>query len=320
MAAGAVWWLGLGDSWNAGDAATIIGGIGLIALSGAALGGSFAGVYPDETAMDWEAGTPTISLAPTLGGSSTVGEEIPYGLKLSVSPRLRISDIATLVLAGDLHGDLGWSRELDPRPQGNFDTALQDRSRGFDLAPELRAPLTQSITFRLRSQLSVRLDDYVYADDSGENSIRRTSLSPLMAGISWQVSGRQRFWFVLGPRFDHLAWRTPDDANWSSADWMLGPFNAEAAYEIHLPDPDWMPGEWDFRRRFRVTYEHSRFDGDGYNTGAMIGFFGPLEVRYDVRAKKPNRNWALQGALTVTISDHGGVGLSLGVIPPRLEL
>ncbi len=317
VALASVWWLVLGDSWNAGDVSTILGGLGLVAAGGAVLGGSIASVYMDESELAWEAGTPTLSLTPTIGGSSTVGEDSPYGLALSASPRLRLSDGAEFVLAGTVHGDLGWSRELDPRPQGEFETALQDRHWGLDLEPEFRAWVSPTVQVRVRSQLWVRYDHYIYGGDLGENQLRRAAISPVMAGLSWAVSKRQRFWFLVGPRFDHLSWRAPDDAAWSSADLMLGPFAAEGAYEVHLPQSDWIPGRWEFHRRLRFRYVHSRFDGDGLNSGAMIGFFGPLELRYDLRARKPEMSWALQGALTVTLSEHGGVGLSLGVVPPR---
>ncbi len=318
MGVAAVWWLTLGDSWNAGDASTVIGGVGLVALTGAVLGGSFAGVYTDESPLDWEASTPTLSLTPGVGGTATVGEEAPYTLTLSAAPRVRLSDGTSLVLAAEIFGDLGWSRELDPRPQGAFETALQERTRGLDLAPELRARISPTLQLRFRAQAQVRLDDYLYGDDPDAQGIRRTALAP-MAGLAWDVSGRQRFWFLFGPRFDTIAWRAADETSWSSTGVLLGPPVGQAAYEIHLPDPDWIPGAWEFRRRLRVRYTHSRFDGDGYNRGAMIGFFGPVDLRYDIRARKPQMRWALQGALTLTISDHGGLGLTLGVVPPRRE-
>lgn len=318
LAAGALWWLYLGDSWDAGDPATLLGGLGLIAASGATIGGTVAGMDPDESPLDWEASTPTLSLTPTLGGTAILGEERPYGLSLSASPRLRLGESATLVLAGGVTGDLGWALDLDPRPQGAFDPVLQSRTRGFDAAPELRVRVGENLQLRVRSQVQVLFDSYVYDDDS-ESRVRRVGWSPVLAGASWAVSGRQRFWFVLGPRVDHLSWRAPQDPGWSTADAMLGPLVGEAAYELHLPDPSRMPGAWDFHRRVRLRYLHSRFAGDGFTTGAMISYFGPLEVRYDVRARRPDLGWAFQGALIATISDNGGVGVSLGVVPPRLE-
>lgn len=315
----AIWWLTLGDTWNSGDVSTILGGVGLVALTGAALGGSFAGIYTDESALDWEASSPTLSLTPGLGGTATVGEEAPYAMTLSASPRIRLSDGSSLVLAGEFFGDLGWSRELDPRPQGDFETALQEQTRGFDLAPELRAQLSPTLQLRIRAQAQVRFDSYLYGgDEASGQTLRRTALAP-MAGVSWDVSGRQRFWCVVGPRFDQLAWQADGDSGWEGTSILLAPPVGQAAYEVHLPAADWIPGAWEFRRRVRVRYTHSRFDGDGFNRDAMIGFFGPLDLRYDVRAKKPGMRWALQGALTATLSDHGGIGLTLGVVPPRLE-
>jgi len=315
----AVWWMVLGDGWDSGDPASLVGGLGLVAASGAILGGGVVGAYPDESPLAFEAGTPTLSLTGGLGGTSIQGEQDPYTLGLEVAPRVRLGDGgALLVLAGELSTDLGWALDLDPRPQGDFDTALQQRHRGLDLAPELRLDLRPELELRLRSEAAVRFDRYVYGDGDSHR-VRRSTVAPLMAGICWKVSPRQRFWFLLGPRWDHLAWRSDGQQEWDGAPMWLGPLQGEAAYEIHAPHPHWLPTRWTIHRRFRLSYDHTNFDGKGFNSGAAIGFFGPLEIRFDARAWRPGARWALQGAVVGTIADHGGVGVVVGVVPPGRE-
>ncbi len=317
MGAAAVWWMVLGDGWDSGDPASLIGGLGLVAATGAALGGGVVGVYPDESELGFEAGTPTLSLTGGLGGTSIQDEKAPYGLGIEVAPRVRLGEGgAVVVLGAGLFGDLGWALDLDPRPQGDFEPALEQHHWGVDVAPELRVNLKPALELRVRSEASMRWDRYVYGGGPDQSHVRRATLAPLLTGLCWRVSPRQRFWFLLGPRWDHLAWRADRTETWEDAPMWLGPLQGEAAYEIHLPHPDWLPTTWDFHRRFRFSYDHTNFDGKGFNSGAAIGFFGPLELRYDVRAQRPGADWALQGALVLTIADHGGVGVVVGVVPP----
>ena len=71
MASAGLWYFAAGDSLGAGDPATLLAGAGLVATTGALIGGSYAVLDPREPAMGWEASGPPLRLTLSPGGSTT---------------------------------------------------------------------------------------------------------------------------------------------------------------------------------------------------------------------------------------------------------
>ena len=135
MAAGGLWFLSAGDSLGAGDPATLLMGVGLIATTGALIGGSYAVLDPREPTMGWEASGPPILLNLTPGGTTTIGEKVPYGGSLELAPRFTLGPGLQFIAQGALRGDFGDQVEVDPRPQSDFAPALTRRSWGAVSGP-----------------------------------------------------------------------------------------------------------------------------------------------------------------------------------------
>ncbi len=313
---GGLWWLAWGDTFNVGDPASLLAGMGLIAAGGAVVGGSVDLLADGGLPLEQRVQTPPIALYAGPGGTSILGEARPPSLGMSLGPGLRLGEGALLVLGGDLHGSLGATVDVDPRVQGSFDAALSQRSWGWDLDPELRlepAVLAGSgeghWQLRVRPWVRQRSHSLAYADDSSRD-FRRSSIAPQL-GLHWRLSGRQSFTAYVGPRWDFTSWSEGQERGSLSP--RLGPIVGEARYDIHTEGLGWSPGGWSTRGRLRFAYVHDSFDGQGMDWGAAIGFFGPLVLRYDHMFVAPKRPLGFQVGLGWTLGEGGGLGLQVGM-------
>lgn len=307
MAVGGLWYLAIGDTLGAGDPASLIAGAGLVATTGALAGGAVAVLDPREPPMDWEASGPPLQLNWGLDGSNTYGERNPGGLGLEMAPRFVVADHMTLIAGMEFRSLLGSELQVDSRPQGDFDTALERWSWGLDVTPELRW-YHEGFDLRLRPMVLTRQEATTYADGSGRQ-IRRQAIMPVTLGARFYLSGRQRFAVYVGPRWDRLTWT--EGGEWADGDLRLGPLYGEAFYTLNLPHSE-LPGGLQGASRLRIGYEHSNFDGQGFDFGASIGFFGPVTLRYDMQLRRPNWKSGVQVGVQGTLNQGGGVALTLG--------
>ena len=309
LAAGAIWFLAVGDTLGSGDPSSLLGGFGLVAVGGTLMGGVAASTRPDMQPMTLRAAGPWLSANLGVGGTSIIDEVVPYTGGLRTSPRLTLGEHAQLVVNSRWSGNAAWSAHVDPRPQGTYDVVLQERTRAMDLEPEVRWTFTHG-DVRVRQMWWVRWDTLEYADGT-ERTVRREAMTPAV-GARWYISERQRFQVHLGPRWNRLSWT--EDGTYTPRSTQLGPVYGDATYAIHLAHPD----RWGFERvsRLRFTYVHSNFDGLGFDLGAIVGFFGPVILEWELRMKAPesSQSWQLGVALGMN-SPSPAVALTLGWTP-----
>lgn len=309
MGVGAIWYLALGDTLGSGDQASLLAGAGMIAAGGAIVGGGVSLLEDPGIPMDDPAVSPAAALRMTLGGTSTLGEQQPYGLGLHAAPRVPLGERGTLVLGASLRTDLGSSVDVDPRVHGDFEPVLGTRSMGWSAEPEWRMDASEAWQVRVRPIVRQELLAIEYLADGSSRSLRRGSLIGAV-GFQWTLSPRQAFAFYAGPRWDRLAWTDGADVD---ADNRLGPLYGEARYDLHIDHEPLDRANLELSGRVRLAYVHDNFDGAGLNMGAIVGFFGPVIVRYDLMARPANASWALNTGIVGTLADGGGVGLQLGV-------
>jgi hypothetical protein len=315
MAAGAIWYMAAADITGQGDQALALAGAGLVAVGGAVIGGGVAALAPPERPMDFEAGGPPLGIRATMGGTNTIGETVPYGGRFDVAPRFQLGEYQ-LLLTASLRGDLGRSLDIDPRPQGDFPAALETLTTGMDLEPELRRVVhrkggldERGLTLELRARPTAWVrTDRLTTIDGNTRKVRREAWIAAV-GVRWHLSHRQRLTVYAGPRWDSLSWSEGGD--FSPRTTWLGPMYGAATYEMNFDHP-YFPGPWDVSGRARLSYIHSNFDGGGLNVGAAIGFFGPLEVRYDLRFNPPDRRSGPQIGVGATMNDQSTVWLAIG--------
>lgn len=315
MAAGAIWYLAVADISGQGDQALLIAGASLVAVGGAVIGGGVASLAPPEGAMTFEAGGPPVGLRASMGGTNTIGEAVPYGGRIDLAPRFQLGE-NQLLLTTSLRTDLGSGVDIDPRPQGDFGTALESRTSGIDLEPELRRTVhrkggldARGLTLELRARPTAWLrTDRLTTIDGNTRTVRREAWIAAV-GVRWHLSHRQRLTMYVGPRWESLSWSEGGD--FSPRTTWFGPLYGAATYEMNFDHP-YFPGPWDVSGRARLSYIHSNFDGGGLNFGAVIGFFGPMEVRYDLRFNPPERQSGPQVGVGATFNDQSTVWVALG--------
>ncbi len=316
--AGAAWFLEFGDRLGSGDHAAMLLGGGAIAAGGALAGAlAVATVDGDGANIDDRAFAPSVAVTLGSGGTSTLGESAPIPGSVALTPRLQLSDRLRLTPRAVGHLDLGSTVHVDPRPQLDAPPGLTTRSSGIDLEIELRGTLgpdaaRPTFDWILRPGWSNRWESRIYADDS-ERDLRRARVLPATVGGRWHLSGRQRFEMLVGPALTNVGWS--EGGGRDATPVILGRTYFEATYQVGFDHAGPVLGHH-ATSRLRGRYVHSTYDGVGYNVGAVIGYFGPFEVAYDVRLRRRPSAWALQGGLGMAIGDGGGVAATVGLVPP----
>ena len=104
----------------------------------------------------------------------------------------------------------------------------------------------------------------------------------------------------------------------------MGPIYGEAWYDIDFPFTRRPRADGQQRRasvngQLNAGYVHSRFDGHGLNVGPIVGFLGPVVVRWLTRVRP--RGWpvAMQGGLAATIGNGVTVAVRAGVVLPNIR-
>ncbi|MCP4810824.1 MAG: hypothetical protein GY913_11410 [Proteobacteria bacterium] len=306
---GALWYMALGDTLGSGDQASLLSGAGLIAAGGAIVGGGVSLLEDPGIPMDDPASSPAAALRMSMGGTSTLGEKQPYGLSLEGAPRIPIGESGTFIAGVSLRSDLGTSVDVDPRVHGDFEPVLGQHAVGWTAEPEFRYDVSGA--WQVRAKLIVRqeLSTLEYLADGSSRDMRRGSVIGAV-GFQWTLSPRQAFAFYAGPRWDRVAWV---DGGEVQGDNRLGPLYGEARYDLHVDHETLDRANAELSGRVRLAYIHDNFHGSGLNGGAIVGFFGPMVLRYDLMVRPNNAGWALSTGVIATIADGGGAAMQIGV-------
>ncbi len=334
----------LGDRNGGGDPATFLVGGGALAGAGALIG-SLAGRLGADAAGDPDRIRPsTVGLDYAFGRPAALDETEPHTMRLTFAPSYYFpGDGGRLRLFGHVGGTLWQERQVDPRPQnqtsipgqsGTAPVVLRERrlSIGFgaDLAVNLPYPVLagRRSGFLGRSELRYKPEVQIRREtlDPGqpsERTIERTMFLPLTIGMRWHLSDRQRFTVYFGPRFDYIAFAEPGRDSLRRGGAQIGPLYGEAWYDLDLP-MTLQPRRDGAKRRAVVNsqlsfgYVHSRFDGRGFNVGPVVGFLGPVHVRWATRIRPSTWPVALQGGAGVTVGNGVTASVNVGVVLPDL--
>ncbi len=328
----------LGDRLAKGDPATLMVGTGAIAGAGALLGMLAGRTIGDGPMVDDRVRRETLGLSLVGAGSTVTSERRPPLLSLRAAPTWWFRDgVSRMRLLADVGGWLGAERQVDPRPQasggGARPVALQQRRTtlglALDFAIMLPYPATRRSSRLGRAELRWRPEVQYRRDRLGllaqdPRTIERTMLLPLLVGARWYVSPRQRFTFMLGPRFDVISYSQPGERTLSRGKPVVAPLYAEAWYDLDVPFTA-RPRRDGRARRAGVTgllslgYVHSRFDGRGINFGPVIGFLGPLHVEWSLRVRPRGSKAAVQASLGAIVGNGLATMATVGAVLPDLR-
>ena len=335
----------LGDRLVPSDPAVILAGTGGLAAAGAVLGmaaGHVGGdgpgapdrVYPATSALTYGMAPPTY-----------LDERSTHTMALRFAPSWAFADNAGRVrLVGHLGGLLAATQDVDPRPQfasdisgqeGSAPVVLQTRQTsigvGLDWAVRLPYPVLSPsrstylgpAEIRWKPDVQIRRD-IVDVGQSSERIVSRTMLLPLTVGMRWHLSPRQRFTVYAGPRLDIISLSEPGSDNLSRGRAQTGPLYAEAWYDLDVPFTlrprrDGRSRQTQTNGQLTLGYTHSRFDGQGFNLGPVVGFFGPFHAQWHTRVRPKGSPVAFQATAGVAAGNGVTMTASVGVVAPNLS-
>ncbi len=336
---GTLGFLSAGDSLNSGDPFSQMIGLGAVGLLGSGVGALFSLLAPQgERAVDDRPGRPTFRLSLSPGGSGTLDESSPYGLGVQVDPRIDLGPMASLTPHAGLSLGLGDSVDVDPRPQNTQTLDGQDStfpvalrawrmrvSAGAELAVKLpypmkvRAPLyTGAIEIRYAPRWELRRRVLHVGDDNRRQVVEHNALYPATVGFRWHLSPRQRFTLMLGPRIDWIAFSDPGSGELRRGGANLGSLYGEAWWQVDVPFTPNGGRKTSVTGRLNLGYTHSNLDGVGFDLGAIVGYFGPVELSFDLRLRKRGAPVAVQITGGMLFGAGGGPFVELGLVAPSL--
>ena len=332
----------LGDRNGSGDPATFLVGGGAIAGAGALLGSLIGRLGGDGPGDPDRIRPSTFGLDYAFTQPGSLDETHPHQMQLTFAPNVFFPDDGGRIrLFGHVGGTLWQERQVDPRPQfqqpiagqlGTAPVALRERRLsigvGADLAVNLPYPVLERSSFlggaelRYQPQFQIRRETL----DPGlpsQRIVERTMMLPLTVGARWRLSERQRFTVYFGPRFDVVSYGDPGEDRLHRGRPQAGALYGEAWYDVDVPTSQ-QPRRNGMERRARVNsqlslgYVHSRFDGRGLNFGPVIGFLGPVHVRWATRVRPEGWPVALQAGAGFTVGNGVSGALNVGVALPDL--
>lgn len=327
---------GMGDRLAQNDPAVLLAGIGALAGTGAIAGAIAGRLGADQAALPDRLRPSTVGLGYDYTGPQVLDESRPHSMAMRFAPTVFFAGgQSRLRLFGHVGGWLNPRREVDPRPQvadtrpgfeGTAPSVHRQRrlslGLGFDLAVALPYPATRRSAFlgaselRYRPQVQIRRDT-TDPGQPGARIVERTMLLPLSVGARWHLSPRQRFTVYFGPRFDFVSLSLPGSPSLQRGSAMIGPLYAEAWYDIDI-------GHRVRRESSRVQttsmlslgYIHSRFDGQGFDFGPVVGFFGPVHIGWSTRLRPRGAPVAVQLGAFGRLGQGTTMGLELGLVAP----
>ena len=327
-----------GDSGIGMDPWPALSGIGGFTAIGAAVGALIALIPEQRSPLKQRISSPLLKVGYGLGSASTLDETDASTLSLGWAPRVRMGDLFWIRPAGKITLPLGNNIAIDPRPQGGattaeqvggFPVALTERGLKFQQNLEMALLLPYptkvkkpahlgSVELRLRPELQVRRNCVSPGTDD-ELCIEHIAL-PISFGLRWNIAYRQRITIYFGPRIDWLGYGAGGEAIQQSSKPNDVHVYGEAWWELDIP---FTPGEhrkWDWTGRVAIGYVHSNLDGHGFNSGANVGFLGPIHLGADVRFGPRSSPWGGQFGLDLTLGDGMGITVSVGLDAPDHKL
>ncbi len=323
-----------GDGQDKGDPLGGLVGIGIIGAAGSLLG-LVAGLLAPrgETTVEDRPSRPTLRISLIPGGSSTIGERSPYGLGVALDPTFVLGPEVRLQPHLGLSIELGRRAWVDPRPQlagsedSNFPVALTSHrtkiSFGAELALALPYPhklprplYSGPVELRWKPWFELRRR-VLHPGTDARQLVDHTALIAAF-GMRWHVSPRQRFTVYVGPRFDRLTYSDPGSLAPRLGPGAFGSLYAEARWQLDVPFTPLARRATSVTGRLNIAYVHSNLDGRGIDLGPIVGFFGPVEVSFDLRIRKVGAPVALQVTAGYRIAAGGGPTMELGLVTPSI--
>ena len=332
----------LGDRSNAGDPATFFVGGGAIAGAGA-LFGSLIGRLGGDAPADADRVRPsTLGVDYRVPQPGALDETNPHQMRMTFAPNFFFRDGGGRIrVFGHVGGTLWQERQVDPRPQfqqpiegqlGTAPVSLRERRLsvgvGADLAVNLPYPVFTRSSFLGPSELRYKPEFQIRREtlDPGlpsQRVIERTMMLPLTVGARWRLSERQRFTVYFGPRLDTISFAEPGQEKLQRGAAQIGPLYGEAWYDVDFPMTRGERRDGAVRRakvnsQLSMGYVHSRFDGRGLNFGPVIGFLGPVHLRWATRVRPTHWPVALQFGAGATIGNGLSAAANVGIVLPGL--
>ena len=332
----------LGDRTGSGDPATLLVGGGAVAGAGALFGALVARLGGDGPADPDRIRPSTLGLDYRFTQPGALDETHPHQMRVTFAPNYFFpGGGGRLRLFGHVGGTLWQERQVDPRPQfqqpiegqlGTAPVALRERRLsigvGADLAVNLPYPVLERSAMLGAAELRYKPEFQIRREtlDPGlpsQRVIERSMLLPLTVGARWHLSPRQRFTVYFGPRFDIVSYAEPGEDQLARGSAIVGPLYGEAWYDVDFPMTarprrDGAERKASVNSQLSMGYVHSRFDGRGLNFGPVIGFLGPVHVRWATRVRPKTWPVAMQFGAGATIGNGLSGAINMGVVLPDL--
>ncbi len=336
---GGLVYLTAGDSLRSGEPFTQMMGLGAIGLAGAGIGAIAGRLAPrGELTVPDRPSTPTLTFGLSPHGTSTLDELAPYGVRVALDPTFELDGIATIRPHVGFSTGLGAAQHVDPRPQhvaaiegqdATFPVVLRTwsmkLSAGAELSLKLPYPaLAPARTYMGRVELRYRprweLRRRVLQPGAADHqAIEHHALYVATFGLRWHLSPRQRFTLWLGPRIDAIAFTDPGSTRLRHGTPNFGSFLAEAWYQLDIPFTPEDGMKTHVAGRINLGYVHNNLDGQGFDFGAVVGFFGPIEVSFDLRLRRLGSPVAAQLTAGMILGVGGGPFVELALVAPTLR-
>ena len=328
-----------GDSVGARHPWAQMMGVGGIGLIGVGIGTILGLLSPrGEVAVKDRVGRATFRLTVTPGGTSVLGESSPYGLAVAFDPVLDLTDVFSVQPHVSVSMALGTAVDVDPRPQlqgtgadpettfpvaATRDTLKVSAGAEFSWklpypAPGLLVPAYAGLVeLRYKPSITVRKRT-LHAGTEAEQTVELTTLNPMLFGVRWHVSPRQRFTFYVGPRWNWIAFTDPGQDSLRRGPPQNGGLYAEGWYQIDVPFTPEGKKKTSVSGRLNLGYVHDKLTGAALDTGAVIGFFGPINLSWDFRFRRVGAPVAVQITTGVWLTAGGGPYIELGFVAPDI--
>ncbi|MCO4771592.1 MAG: hypothetical protein KDA24_16285 [Deltaproteobacteria bacterium] len=336
FAAGAGTFLWVGDSLHSGDPQSAVLGVGLIGLGGSLVGMIADWMTPGSGGRVHDRpGRPTVRLTVSPGGTSTLDEAAPYGLGIRVDPTIALNARVSLQPHLGVSMGLGNSAHVAPvvgavssDQESAFPVVLRTWkmkvTAGAELAVRLPYPLavkrpmyTGAVEVRWKPMWELRRRT-LQPGAANVQIVEHNALYPVNLGLRWHVAPRQRFTFYAGPRIDWLSFSDPGDIELRRGKATMGTFYGEAWWQLDIPFSPLGRRKTSVNGRLNVGYIHSHLDGQRLDVGAIVGYFGPVELSFDLRIRKVNAPVAVQVTAGYRLATGGGPFVELGFVAPEL--
>lgn len=334
----------LGDRLAPGDPATVLVGTGALAGAGALVGMAAGRLRGDDPMRSDRVRPATGDLVYGFSPPTLLDERPGHTAALRFAPTWRFADGSRVRVIGHLGGNLAPTKHVDPRPQstmtidgqdGNAPVALRQRETSFGIGLDWAVNLPYPVLAPHRSsylgpaEIRWKPDVQIRREiqDDGrptERVVSRTMLLPLTVGMRWHLSPRQRFTFYLGPRLDFVSASAPGGTTLERGSAQLGPLYGEAWYDLDVPFTegprrDGKPRRTETNGQLTLGYVHSRFDGNGFNFGPVVGFLGPIVAQWHTRVRPRGAPVAFQATAGVAVGQGTTFTVAAGVVAPDLS-